>query len=392
MRLQTQHALLERAKAHISAGSTDMAPHALHVDAAHYADPAVLAEEVERHFLRRPVLVGLTPDVPTPGSYVARDIVGRPLLLVRGNDGVARTFVNACRHRGTRLAEGRGEARSFPCPFHAWNYGRDGELLARPNSCNGFDAMTAADSNLLALPTRERAGLVFALLEPGGEAGDIDARLDALVGGIEDELASYDIAAHDYFASRSGVRHCNYKLVMDTFTEAYHISALHKDSIRPFYYSNPALTDAFGAVTRMIGVRTSIEKEWPKPAEERRFVRHGTIQYIMAPNIVLTHQVDHMQMWQMYPVAGDPSRCEVNLHLYWPRPVDEAARKKCEFNLDVLWRVTNDEDFPQCENAQRAMAGGALPNVVFGRNEPGGVYYHRAMDAGMRQPLTRAVG
>jgi hypothetical protein len=121
----------------------------------------------------------------------------------------------------------------------------------------------------------------------------------------------------------------------------------------------------------MIGVRSSIDKEWAKDEEERRFIRHGTIQYLIPPNIVLTHQVDHIQLWQMYPVAGDPERCRASLSLYWPAPIDDAAQKKCQFNLDVLWQVTNDEDFPQ--------ASGAIPELVFGRNEPSPIRYHRQM-------------
>ena len=394
MNLQTQQQLLARAQALKAAGSTDMAPHALRIAAAHYTDAALLQEELQQHFRLRPLLLALTPDIPAPGSFLARDVIGWPLLLVRGDDGVARTFVNACRHRGARVAGGRGQARSFSCPFHAWNYGSGGHLIARSNSHGGFDAMCAADSNLQALPTRERGGMIFVQL--GGE--DIDAGLAVLIGPAVDEIASYDIGAQVYFDTRQIVRDCNYKLVVDTFTEAYHIAALHKDSIRPFYFSSPALTDALGAVTRMIGVRSSIEKEWLKPAAEQRLLRHGTTQYILPPNTVLTHQIDHIQLWQVFPVAGDPGRCEVNFHLYWPRSsasdaaeLGEEDKRKAAFNVDVIWKVTNEEDFPQCEHAHAALASGALPAVVFGRNEPGGVYYHQQMDAVMAQPATQLV-
>ena len=62
------------------------------------------------------------------GSYVARTLAGAPLLAVRGDDGVVRTFHNACRHRGMMLAEGSGKTHTFICGYHAWAYGLDGSL------------------------------------------------------------------------------------------------------------------------------------------------------------------------------------------------------------------------------------------------------------------------
>jgi phenylpropionate dioxygenase-like ring-hydroxylating dioxygenase large terminal subunit len=377
MKLETQRELLARVERHLAQKSTDMAPAAARVDAAHYADAALQDVEIRRLFRASPVLVGLTPDAPRPGSFFTEDVAGLPLLVVRGDDGRVRTFVNACRHRGARIADGRGEARSFSCPFHAWHYARDGRLIARANSCGGFDAMPEDDAALRELPCREVAGMIFAL----PEGHDIDDALERLIGGAREEIASYGIEEHVHFDSRTTERRCNYKLVVDTFCEAYHIAALHKQSILPYYYSVPALSDSMGAVVRMIGVRSSIAKEWPKPVGDRRFVRHGTIQYIVPPNVVLTHQVDHVQLWQVYPVPGAPDRCRVNFRLYWPAPLDDEARRKSAFNVDVIWNVTNDEDFPQCEQAQAAMASGAIERLVFGRNEPALVHYHGYMDA-----------
>src|SRR6266404_2633206 len=33
------------------------------------------------------------------GSFIARDAAGRPIVVVRGTDGVVRAFQNVCRHR-----------------------------------------------------------------------------------------------------------------------------------------------------------------------------------------------------------------------------------------------------------------------------------------------------
>ena len=52
------------------------------------------------------------------GDYIARSSAGVPLIAVRTEDGTAKVFRNACRHRGVQLAEGYGCKRVLICPYH----------------------------------------------------------------------------------------------------------------------------------------------------------------------------------------------------------------------------------------------------------------------------------
>ena len=90
-------------------------------DTGRYVDPARWDREKTQIFGREPQLVGLGADIPNPSDYWAFDFAGIPVVLVRGQDGVARAFVNACRHRGTAIARERGNAGGrFLCPYHHW--------------------------------------------------------------------------------------------------------------------------------------------------------------------------------------------------------------------------------------------------------------------------------
>src|SRR5205823_5519242 len=110
----------------------------------YYVDPAIYGEEQERIFARRWVCVGRAAELEAPGAYVVRSIAGESVLVVRGQDGVARAFYNVCRHRGTRLCDGeRGGhlSETIQCPYHAWTYTLDGALIGAPhmNEVAGFD-------------------------------------------------------------------------------------------------------------------------------------------------------------------------------------------------------------------------------------------------------------
>ena len=98
-----------------------------------YHDPDIASREWSEMFRGHPQLIGLSGDLPESGSYFTVDDFGVPVLAVRGRDGRFRAFLNACRHRGVRVAgEARGKANAFTCPFHSWTYSNQGDLVAIP--------------------------------------------------------------------------------------------------------------------------------------------------------------------------------------------------------------------------------------------------------------------
>jgi hypothetical protein len=78
-----------------------------------YTCTEVARREQEVFFRDHPQLIGLSGSLPKPGSYMTVEDFGVPVLATRDSDGQFRAFVNACRHRGARLADGRGEAAAL---------------------------------------------------------------------------------------------------------------------------------------------------------------------------------------------------------------------------------------------------------------------------------------
>ena len=373
MQADRQRKLLERLRQHLANNTTDTSTYSLQVPASHYVSDDQAAVEIDKMFKQRPLLVALTPEIPNPGDYLAHDALDTGLLLVRDRQGVARAYLNACRHRGARLAEGMGNKTTFSCPFHAWNWGLDGRIIARPNSHDGFAAADERYNQLVTLPCYETAGLIFVLLE----GDDIEAKVRHLIGAALPDIASFDIENTEYIDHRTTPLPCNYKFFLDGFAETYHIAPLHKDTISPFYYSNSTLVDKLDEVVHLVSPRKTIDKEFNKPtAQQGAVLPYCTTEYLLAPNVLLTHQVDHIQFWTVYPVDG-AHNCRVELRLFWPKPMDDEARHKAELNVDLVWDVTTKEDFPQSVAIHRSLASGALPHLVFGRNEPGLIYYHQ---------------
>jgi phenylpropionate dioxygenase-like ring-hydroxylating dioxygenase large terminal subunit len=353
-----------------------LGPASMHNPATAYTAPDRFDTEMGVLFRGWPVLFALSCELREPGSYATLNAGGVPLAAVRQPDGTVRGFVNVCRHRGsTLLGSPCGDGlRSIRCPYHAWTYGLDGALQRFPGAEPGFDDVDKSAHGLIEVPVAEALGLVFAIADPAAEQFTVE---DALHGAGE-EIADFGIADYDLVDSRDHEWAMNWKLVMDTFTEPYHIPWLHKDSIAPYYLFDRWIHDSYGPHQRFIGCRKSVLEDFDKPSEDDwDLLAHGTLQYLLVPNAVLVHQMDHLELWRLQPIA--PDRTLVRTSVY--SPPDPPRRPEYYVkNLDILLGVTNTEDFPMQEQVQRNLASGAVPEVVYGKMEPALAAYHRAVN------------
>lgn len=344
--------------------------------AAAYTDAARFEREIALLFRGGPTLFALSDELREPGSYLGRTVGGIPLAVVRQIDGSLRAMVNACRHRGAPVLPtlGSGDGlRSITCGYHGWVYGTDGTLKGRPFSAGAFDDVTIG-CDLGQVPVAERYGMIF-VRAGGGDPIDVDAHL----GGAEDDLGAFGLDRYAHIETRTHTWRMNWKLVLDTFTESYHIRTLHRDSIAPRFNSDCVIFEAFGPNLVSIGLRRDVLEETRKPKEEWSLLPYGTIQYFLLPNAIVVHQLDHVETWRVEPLDVRSTRVTTSVHAP-TEPESDKARRHWLKNLDLLLHVTGTEDFPLMEAIQANLDSGALPHLVYGRNEPPLIHYHRAID------------
>ncbi|TWT15220.1 aromatic ring-hydroxylating dioxygenase subunit alpha [Reyranella sp. CPCC 100927] len=357
-------------------------PTSMRNPASAYTDPARFAREKQVLFRDRPQLVGLSGECTTPGAYLTANLGGVPIVVVRQTDGSLRAMVNVCRHRGATLLEGRGTGglRRIVCPYHAWTYNTDGQLVHRPAAAQGFDDVTV-NCDLHQRAVAEKHGLIF-VHPTSTEPFDVDT----LLCGLGDDLADYGLADYVHVETRTNSWKMNWKMVLDTFTEAYHIRFLHKATIAPYFLCD-LIFDAFGPHSRTIGLRKSVvEQIKDKPRSEWKLLPYSTTQYFLVPNALLVYQLDHIELWRLTPI--DVNTVEVATSIFAPEPPkDAAALNHWTKNLDILLKVTETEDFQQMVRIQKNLESGALPELVYGRIEPALVHLHTAINAAVAESV-----
>ena len=99
-----------------------------------YTNDEFFAHERDTLFAGTWTCVGRGSDAPNPGDVCPVNLMGLPLVMVRGNDGQLRVFHNVCSHRGNRLvAEPCRVTGVIRCPYHSWTYELDGKLRGTPH-------------------------------------------------------------------------------------------------------------------------------------------------------------------------------------------------------------------------------------------------------------------
>lgn len=373
-----QVALIRRIFDHLDSRTTTMAEAVYENPVDDYICADQFAAEARALFRRRPIVVGLSADLRQPGDYLTCDGTGVPVLAVRGKDGQVRAFANVCRHRGARVAEGRGNVRrAFTCPYHGWSYGLDGSLAGLPEPA-GFEGLDRSCLGLVERPAAEGYGLVWA--RPEGD-GPIDPARE--LSGMQAELGPLDLARFHPFRTEMRRKAMNWKLVLDTFLETYHFPVLHKETLRDIFVGNCGPFDAYGENLRIVGVRRSIDALRERPEAEWDAVKHTTLVHVVFPNTVLVMQAGHLELWRLFPGA-DPDETVFELTLYSPEPAEtEKAKRHWNANLDLVLEVTETEDFAVGEAAQRGFHSGTQRSILFGRNEPALQHFHRAVRAAL---------
>lgn len=350
--------------------SGDLADGVMRLPVSRYRDPAQWRRELEEIFHKVPLVMAMSVDIPVAGDLTAFSIAERPVVTIRGDDGVARTFLNVCRHRGAQVVcAGFGHERRLTCPYHSWVYDRSGCLVGVPQR-EQFGPIDV--SGLIELPTAERAGMVFAVLTPGLPL-DIDEWLGDMAGALEmleaDTLHRYEVSTE----LESG----NWKTTADGYLDGYHIGYLHRDNIGVKSITNRNTYDMFGPHVRIgfankpiVGMKDTPVGEWELPEAM------SLVHYVF-PNISLSGQPGRPIMMSRMLPGPTVDRSTVVQYHYSRTPIDsDAKRAEMESRRKLYAAVTGDEDFATVLRINESLPAIADHDFLFGRNEGGNQNLH----------------
>jgi len=188
-----------------------------------FIDPDLYRLELERIFMG-PYWHPLAhrAELPNPKDFKTTWMGEAPILIVHGEDGVIRAFLNSCAHRGVRLeTRTSGSADEFQCPYHRWVYSTGGKLEGAPGRREFPCDFKNSDFGLKTLRTVEMAGLIFVTADP--EAPDLDSFLGEAGPAVKEALI--DDGQLTLLGYQRAIIHANWKIYNDN--DGYHAPLLH---------------------------------------------------------------------------------------------------------------------------------------------------------------------
>jgi Rieske 2Fe-2S family protein len=199
-----------------------------------YTDPAIFESDVEHMLLKHWFCAGHESSIARSGDYLTVDLGAESVILTRTPAGEVRALLNVCRHRGSRLIGERcGHAPSgrLTCPYHAWTYGLDGQLLAARQMPPSF---RPGEVSLKTLPVRVVEGLIFTTFAARPldfAAAELALRLSAGVYG----WGRAKVAHRELYSIAA-----NWKLAVENYMECYHCQPAHPEFAKRHVYARPA--------------------------------------------------------------------------------------------------------------------------------------------------------
>ncbi|MDG2004488.1 MAG: aromatic ring-hydroxylating dioxygenase subunit alpha [Novosphingobium sp.] len=211
------------------------------IPADHYTSREFLRLEGEHVWPKVWQIACREQDLREPGAFHVVDIMRDSVVIVRGTDGALRAFHNVCSHRGRRLVSGSGETGEFHCGFHGWRYDLDGKVkfVLDREDWQGCPDFTDQDLSLKSVQVDNWGGWVFINMDPEAE------RLRDFLAPLPEYLDCFELETMSYRWHATVKVPCNWKVALEAFNEAYHVSATHSQQL-PFYGDDKTSNAIFG--------------------------------------------------------------------------------------------------------------------------------------------------
>ena len=326
--------------------------------------------EQEKIFRRFAVPVTVSALLPKPGSALAHEGYGVPLLLTRDKEGKVHAFLNACMHKGAKLIEDCEPHKSnkLTCPYHAWTFALDGRLVGVPReeTLKNFDK---SRRGLAELACREEGGMIWVMLDRNAEPdfSNLDAQLAA-------DFEAFDIPSMHVYGRKTFELNANWKLVQEPFLEGYHVQRLHAQSVGPMFADVPNVTDVLGLNIRQISGKVAFTPDC-LDIEGENIHKSVTHAYLVFPNTVIVTSPYYISV--MFIMPKGPGKTVVDyLMLTRSAPDNDKAKELYQRSYEMVLGVFGGEDFRAAEISQTGLESGALEDLVYcGLEETIPLYY-----------------
>ena len=189
-----------------------------------YTSEAFFELEKTELILKNWQLVCHISNIPETGDFFTFEIFNERIFVIRDEDKNIKAFHNLCSHRGTKLIDEISGTCSgkITCPYHAWGYNFQGDLIKVPYE-NQFNDLNKAEHALQSVELEIFQGFIFVKLL----ASDTPSVHEQFAPYI-DEIKQYKLEEMQPLGRITmRPRNVNWKQIADNYVDALHIPVAH---------------------------------------------------------------------------------------------------------------------------------------------------------------------
>ncbi|WP_395335682.1 aromatic ring-hydroxylating dioxygenase subunit alpha [Novosphingobium sp. BL-8H] len=344
-----------------------------------YVSPERYALEQKKLFRGRPIPVGVSNMLPGPRTRVAVDDYGPSILLTRDEEGQVHAFHNICTHRAIKLCQSHEAVKGglVTCPYHAWSFDMKGQLksLPRPEVFPGLDKHAMG---LKELQCVEAGGVIWVNLDR-----DVDADFSVVSGPLAADFDAIGLPQQKICHHLRVEVMANWKLIVDSFSENYHVTRLHANSLGSMFIDRATSCEMIGEHMRVMSGRAGF-RQGEEVETFEQFRRSAVVHYTIVPGALIITSPTYISVMLLAPAGID--RTIVNYYLLVDRlPETERETVHYEKSLALMKRVTTEEDFWVAELGTAAAREGVIEHITCGGMEREIVRFHETVNAILAQ-------
>ena len=322
-----------------------------------YINDDYLAYEKERVFCDKWTVIGVGSSVPNPGDAKPYNLLGIPLILIRGQDMKIRVFHNVCSHRGFKLLKKPCTLKNvIRCPYHFWSYDFKGNLVATPNigglNIHQLEKFDKNKSNLKEVRSEVWMDIVF--ININSKEIDFNEYIKPLEERwskfINKEDQKLIIHSKDYGHFNLEVN-CNWKFAIENYCESYHLPTIHPELNKISNINNHYHIQ--GLPNRFAGQGSSKYQQLIKgnkkfntfPNWEKNLLKNS--EYIaLFPNVMIGLHVDHFYVFWLEPLSINKTKEHMQMYYVGKESASnddlhELRKENARFWKDVMLEDIN---------------------------------------------------
>ena len=191
------------------------------LDQQFYTDPSIYDIDLETFFYNQWIFVGHESQIKNTGDYFLFEIGNESIIIIRDKNSNINCFYNVCRHRGSHICiEKEGKTKKLVCPYHAWAYDLEGNLISARMMDEKFNKN---DWNLNKCSSKVYEGLIFINLSENPDD------FNKFINPVKDFIELHGLSKSKIAFKKTYPTSGNWKLTLDNFHECYHCLPAHPE-------------------------------------------------------------------------------------------------------------------------------------------------------------------